>query len=106
MKKNYITLVDRTWKGKEWWADTKRGIRKLTDEEASSLENIREYISPLKPLGENVVGQEPHMGKMYCLKCQSKKGFYVYKNRRGEQVGWYNIYKCADCGAREKSVLR
>ena len=74
----------------------------LTDEEAETLENIQIIELPKKPI-DNVVGNDN--GRMYCLKCDSRKGFYIYKMRRGKQDNWYNIYKCADCGKREKKML-
>jgi len=102
MKKSYITLRDRTWKGREWWSSYGRNvnIRRLTDEEAATLTDIEEWVNPLQPVQDNVVGNDD--GRMFCKKCGSKKGFYVYKNHRGEQKKWYTIYKCAECGAREK----
>ena len=101
MKKKYITLRDRTWKGKEWWTSFYgvKNIRTLTDEEASTLEDIQEVI-PLKPLEENVVGDDN--SRMFCLKCGSKRGFFVHKVRRGKMSDWYSIFKCGDCGCREK----
>ena len=103
MKKKYITLIDRTWKGKEWWTSFRstKFIRTLTDEEASQLDNIEEVI-PLKPLEENVIGDDRKNGRMFCKKCESKRGFHIHKVRHGQYSQWYNIYKCADCGCREK----
>lgn len=96
----YITLRDRTWKGKEWWASygSDKFIRKLTDEEAATLDDI-ELVPEPKPF-EKIVGSDN--GRMFCLKCDSRKGFYPYKMHRGAQKNWYTIYKCADCGSREK----
>ena len=100
--KSYITLRDRTWKGKEWFSShgSYKFIRKLTDEEAGVLDDI-ELVPEPKPF-EKIVGNDD--GRMFCLKCDSKKGFYVYKMRRGKQKNWYNIYKCANCGCREKKI--
>lgn len=103
MKKRYITLIDRTWKGKGWWSSFGGTYfyRMLTDEEAKSLDCIQEVI-PLKPCEENVVNRES--GRISCLKCKSTKGFFIHKMFRGKQINWYYIYKCADCGCREKKM--
>ncbi len=51
MSKYYQTLLDRSWKGKEWFSG-ERNKRKLTDEEAKPLlekEEIKEVdMSPKK----------------------------------------------------------
>ena len=99
--KPYITLRDRTWKGKEWFTSYRsyKNIRMLTNEEAESLDNIQEVIPKKKPI-KGVVGDKD--GRLFCLKCGSQKGFYIYKMHRGKQSNWYNIYTCPDCGEREK----
>ena len=103
-KKKYITLYDRTWKGKEWFSSfrSQKFIRSLTEAEAAMLDGIEEVV-PALPLEEGVVGLSN--GRLYCKKCGSAKGFFVHKMHRGEQSRWYTTYKCADCGARER-VLR
>jgi len=106
MKKKYITKYDRTWKGKEWFSSwgSQKFIRTLTDEEAATLDGIEEVPEP-EPFIE-CVGSNRETGRMFCLKCGSKKGFFVYKMCRGEQKNWYDINKCAECGAREKKYYR
>lgn len=108
MKKSYTTLIDRTWKGKEWWASFRstKFIRRLTEEEAKGLDNIQEYTKPLlKPFEKILDEKEARAGRLACIKCGSKKGFYFYKMHRGKQAGWYEIIRCPDCGAREKRML-
>ncbi len=109
MKKRYITLIDRTFKGKEWWSSGYRGykfIRSLTDEEAKTLDNIELAPEKIKqkPFEKIIDEKEARAGRLACIKCGSKKGFYVYKMHRGKQSGWYEILRCPDCGAREKRM--
>ena len=89
-KRKYITLRDRTWKGEEWWSSFggTKFIRTLTDEEAKTLDDIEE-VTPLRPLETGVVGDEN--GRMFCKKCDSKRGFYIHKMFRSAQVNWYYI---------------
>jgi len=107
MKKKYITHIDRTLRGKEWWSTfgSTKFIRTLTDEEAATLDNIEEVPEP-KPFEKIVDEALARTGKLACIKCGSKKGFYIYKMNRGKQSGWYVIYRCPDCGAREKKTER
>jgi len=102
--KPYTTLRDRQWKGKEWFTSFRsyKNIRKLTDEEAKPLleEGTIQLVIEKKKPTIGVVGDND--GRMFCLKCDSQKGFYVYKMYRGKQSNWYNIYTCVDCGEREK----
>jgi len=102
--KPYITLRDRQWKGKEWFTSwrSQKNIRMLTGKEAESLENIQE-VELLKEPVADVVGNDD--GRMFCLKCGSKRGFYIFKMHRGKQSNWYRMYKCSDCGEREKKML-
>ena len=78
VKKRYITLIDRTFKGKEWWSSGHRGyqfIRSLTDEEAKTLDNIElapEIIKP-KPFEKIIDEKEARAGRLSCIKCGSKK---------------------------------
>jgi len=94
--KSYITLIDRTWKGKQWFTSYRsyRNIRKLTEEEAKSLDYIQEYIPPER--ATDIVGSDN--GRMFCNKCGSRKGFYIKKNPFGKMI---DVYTCAGCGIRE-----
>lgn len=109
MKKPYITKIDRTWKGKTWFSSLGRAkiIRKLTDEEAKPLleEGTIEEVIPLKDCEENVVGEDRENGRMFCLKCKSQRGFYIHKHHRGAMMNWYHIFRCSDCGCREKKPV-
>lgn len=103
MKRTYITKYDRTWKGREWFSSygSQRFTRRLSDEEAASLDGI-ELVPDPKPFTQCVGSSD---GRMFCTICNSRKGFFVYKMRRGTQRKWYDIYKCAECGEREKKML-
>jgi hypothetical protein len=94
--KPYITLRDRTWKGKEWFTSyrSQKNIRKLTKEEAESLSDIQEVILPT--YGKDIVGVDN--GRMFCNKCGSRKGFYVKKFPFGKKI---SVYTCAECKIRE-----
>jgi hypothetical protein len=97
--KSYITLRDRTWKGKEWFTSYKsqKFIRQLTEEEAKPLleaGTIKEVI-PVKR-GKDIVGSDN--GRIFCNECGSRKGFYIKKFPFGKKV---IVYTCAECGIRE-----
>jgi len=97
--KPYITLIDRSWKGKEWFTSFRsyKNIRRLTDEEAEPLlkdGTIEEVILP--EYGKDIIGN--NNGRMFCKKCGSDKGFYIKKRPFGKKV---NVYTCAGCGIRE-----
>ena len=102
--KPYITLRDRQWKGKVWFTSWRsyKNIRRLTEAEAKEIDDIQE-VKPKKEPTSGVVGEKD--SRMFCLKCGSQKGFYVFKMRQGKQVNWYNIYTCPDCEEREKRLL-
>ena len=101
-KKKYITTRDRTWKGKDWFSSFRstKFIRTLTQKEADSLDCIQEVPKP-KPF---VKCRGDNNGRMFCLLCKSTRGFYIYQMHRGKQINWYMIYKCSDCGEREKKM--
>jgi len=71
--KSYITLIDRTWKGKGWFTSYKsyKNIRRLADEEAKPLleaGTIKEVELP--KYSKDIVGNDN--GRMFCNKCGSK----------------------------------
>lgn len=94
--KPYITLIDRIWKDKEWFTSWRshKNIRKLTEEEAKSLDNIEEVIPP--KYGKDIMGVDD--GRMFCKKCDSRKGFYIKKRPFGKEI---EVFTCANCGIRE-----
>jgi len=94
--KPYITLRDRTWKGREWFTSFRsmKNIRKLTEEEANSLDDIQEVKLP--EYGKDIIGNDN--GRMFCNECGSKKGFYTKKRPFGKKV---NVFTCVECGIRE-----
>jgi len=104
--KPYITLIDRTWKGKEWWTSFRshKNIRKLTDEEAKpflEVGTIQEVIPPKynKDIVEDILDDKgERTGRIKCRICGSQKGFYIKKYPFGKKV---IVYTCADCGIRE-----
>ena len=104
MKKGYITLRDREWKGKEWFTSYKSclNVRKLTNEEAKPLleEGTIQEVIPKKPFQENVVGNDN--GRIVCNLCGSREGFYIKKRPFGHKI---RIYECVKCGARERYLL-
>ena len=102
-KQQYITLIDRTWKGKEWFSPfgSYRPTRMLTDSEAALLEHIR-LVEPRQPFTHCVGNSD---GRMFCMTCGSQDGFSIYKMHRGAQRNWYTISTCVECRAREKRFL-
>lgn len=82
MRKPYITLRDRTWKGKEWFTSCfgQKNIRMLTDEEAEKLENIQCVIKPEWPNNgwpETVEECRKIIADTY-LTCPRKKKSYLW----------------------------
>jgi len=101
MKNKYTTLIDRTWKGKEWFTSYRSyvNVRTLSDEEAKPLleEAPIKLFIPKKPYKKNVMGSDD--GRMFCNLCGSREGFYIKKRPFGHNI---EIYTCANCGEREK----
>ena len=101
--KPYETLIDRIWKGKEWFTSWRsyKNIRRLTEEEARPLltdGTIKEIELP--KYKKDIIGD--NNGRMFCKECKSDKGFYIKKRPFGKKI---NVYTCANCGIREVKKL-
>ena len=108
--KPYETLLDRNWKGKEWFTSWRsyKNIRKLTEEEASPLleaGTIKEVIMPKyeKDIVGDVMKDGQRTGRMFCNKCGGTTGFYIKKRPFGKEI---EIFTCADCGVREIKPIK
>lgn len=97
--KPYITLRDRMWKGKDWFSGfrSQKFIRKLTEEEANSLDNIQEVILPKY---DDIL--DTSNGKIHCKKC-GNLGLYCKTRPFGKEI---KVWSCPNCKLRQVEKIK